>query len=156
MIRTGFLFLLLAAASAGVSAGQAGGHDGTNSTEKSKKEVLKVEQELNSALLKNTGSALDRLLADEMVWLTSSGEMLTKSQVLDEIRAGKQSEFSIHAADKQISVHGDTVIIYSNAKGRAAGTVKDESSISRVTEVFVKLGGQWRLVAFGETLVAKP
>jgi len=155
-MRAGLGVLLLAVASVGVFAGQAGSHDEASSVERSKKEVLKVEQELNHAVLKNTGSTLDRLLADEMVWLTSSGEMLTKSQVLDEIRAGKQSEFSIRADDKQVSVHGDTVIIYSNSKGRASVTAKDGSSTSRVTEVFVKLGGHWKLVAFGETFVAKP
>lgn len=156
MMRAGLFFLLIAAASGGVSAGQPSGLDKASSVERTKKEVLKVEQELNRAVLKNTGSTLGRLLADEIVWLTSSGEMLTKSQVLDRIGAGKQSEFSIHSEDKQVSVHGDTVIIYGDVKGRASGTLKDESSTSRVTEVFVKLGGQWKLVAFGETFVAKP
>lgn len=118
---------------------------------KAKEEVLRIEDEANQAVRNRSSSRLESLFADEMVWLTSRGEILTKPQVLDDIRSGKQAGLSEKTDDKQLHVHGDTVILYTTTKPQAGS--KEESSPRMTTTVFVKKDGLWKIVAHGETVV---
>src|SRR5450755_2465811 len=93
-MRRVFIVLVLTVAGMGVSSGKAAEHADANSNDKTKKEVLKVEQELQQAILKDATNILDRTFADEMVWLTSTGRFLTKSEVLADIHSRNLLEFS--------------------------------------------------------------
>jgi ketosteroid isomerase-like protein len=147
------VLLLLTFAWTGVSAGQSVEHSDTSFVEKNKKEVLKVEQELDHAVLKNATETLSRLLSDEVVWLTPTGEFLTKAQVLADIHPG---EFSSKTGDSQLSVYGNTVVVYSTTKAGEEKASKKEMPPKRITDVFVKEGGQWKLIAHGATFVSQP
>jgi ketosteroid isomerase-like protein len=122
-----------------------------NSVSKAKEEILKIADEANQAVRNRSSVRLDGLFADEMVWLTSRGEILTKPQVLDNIRSGKQTGLSEKTDDKELHVHGDTVILYTTTKPQAGA--KDKSSPRMTTTVFVKEDGLWKIVAHGDTVV---
>ena len=147
------ILLLLTFAWAVVSSAQSIDQSDASLVAKNKKEVLKVEQELDHAVLKNATDALSRLLSDQVVWLTPTGEFLTKAQVLADIHSG---EFASKSDDRQLSVYGNTVVVYSTTKPGEEKASKKETPSKRVTDVFVKEGGQWKLIAHGGTFVAQP
>jgi ketosteroid isomerase-like protein len=147
------ILLLLTFAWTGISSGQSVEHSDTSLATKNKKEVLKVEEELDHAVLNNATDALGRLLSDQVVWLTPTGEFLTKAQVLADIHSG---EFSNKSGDRQLSVYGNTVVVYSTTKAGEEKASKKETPAKRITDVFVKEGGQWKLIAHGGTFVTQP
>src|SRR5579872_2261372 len=139
----------------GVPVGLGAQEKHAKSVEETRKEVFTVEQELRHAVRQDTEDTLDRLLADHMVWLAASGEILTKTQVLANIRSGDRTGLLIRADDRQLHVYGNTAVIYSTTRGGHRSTGTDEMSPRKVvTEVFVNQGGQWRLVAYGATFFA--
>jgi len=119
------------------------------SVSKAKDEVLTVEEEANQAVMNRNSGTLDGLFADEMVWLTSRGEILTKAQVLENVRSGKQTSLWKKTDDRQLHVHGDTVVLYITMKPQVGS--KDDSE-RMTTTVFVNESGRWKIVAHGETV----
>jgi hypothetical protein len=154
-MRRVFIVLVLTVAGMGVSSGKAAEHADANSNDKTKKEVLKVEQELQQAILKDATNILDRTFADEMVWLTSTGRFLTKSEVLADIHSRNLLEFSFKSNDSHVTVYGNTVVLYRTTKGQDKGAGKNETPPRTVTDVFVKQDGQWKMVAHGATFMAQ-
>ena len=134
-----------------VATGICQGTGDAKSVAKTKEEILKIEDEANQAVKTRNSSRLDSLFADELVWLTTRGEIVTKPQVLDDVRSGRQTGLLDKTDDKQLHVHGDTVILYTATKPQAGS--KDGKSPRMTTTVFVKKDGLWKIVAHGETVV---
>jgi hypothetical protein len=76
--------------------------------------------------LKNDTNALDRTFADQMVWLTSTGQLLSKAEVLADIRARDLAEYSFESNDDELRVYGDTVVLYRKALGNEKDANKSE------------------------------
>lgn len=149
--RQTLCFLLLVISLTGLGMCQAVEKDEQNSDSNAKEQVLKIADEANQAVLNRSTSTADGLLADEIVWLTSRGEILSKAQVLANIQSGKQTRLSEKSDDNQLHVHGDTVILYATTKPQSGS--KEQASPRMTTTVFVKEGGRWKIVARGETVV---
>jgi ketosteroid isomerase-like protein len=119
-----------------------------------KAEVVKVEAERNDAIMKGDIATLDKMYSDEIDWINPSGELLTKSQVLDHLKSGEQKFFSIKHTDRQMHVYGDSVVVmtvYTRSTVRYKGKTSD--SPRRFTNVFVKQNGRWMLVVHHATPV---
>jgi hypothetical protein len=154
-MRRVVLFLVLTVTGMGLYSIKAAGQVDAGSAEKTKTEALKVEQELSQAVLKDDTNTLDRICADEMVWLTSTGQFLNKAEVLADIHARNLTEFWIKSDEKEIHIYGDTVVIYSKAKGQNKDANKNEMQPRTMTDVFVKRDGKWKIVAHGATVIAQ-
>jgi hypothetical protein len=125
-----------------------------NSIEEVKKEVLKVEDDRLQAPLNRQREVLERIYADELVWILPTGELLTKAQVLAMNIPAKPRRFSIiKEEDRRLHVYGNTVIMtaYTASETRYVG--KAYNHPRRMTNVYVKLDGQWQLVAHQGTLI---
>jgi hypothetical protein len=146
---------MLALAGMGSSGGKAARRAETNSSDKTTKEVLKVERDLQQAVLKGDTKTLDQTLANEMIWLTSKGRFLTKSEVLAAIQSGNSVEFSFNSDDNQLNAYDQTVVVYRTTKEQVKDTDKNGPPARTVTDVFVKQDGQWKMVAHGSTVVAQ-
>jgi ketosteroid isomerase-like protein len=147
--RTALLVMLVASLLAtGICQGT---EQDAKSVAKTREEILKIEDEANQAVKNRNSGRLDSLFADELVWLTTRGEIFTKPQVLDDVQSGKQTGLLDKTDDKQLHVHGDTVILYTATKAQAGS--KEERSPRMTTTVFVKKDGLWKIVAHGETVV---
>jgi ketosteroid isomerase-like protein len=124
-------------------------------TEQIKKEILKVEEERAQALEKGDLAVLDRILADDYVYVNVFGELSNKAGRLGTTRSGVSKHESLTEDDFQLHVYGDTVVM----TGRASGLVKYRGKINnkarRFTNVYMKQGGQWRLVAHQATTIAE-
>lgn len=126
----------------------------SESKEEIQKQILAVDKERYEAMEKRDMAALDRLHADGLVFINTKGRMLNKAQYLEEIRSGNLKFLSVDIDDYHWGFYGDTVIM----NGRAKSTVEYHGVVNkrprRFTSVFIKLQGQWRLVAHQATIIA--
>jgi hypothetical protein len=118
------------------------------------KAILAVDNERYEAMQKKDMAALDRLHADGLVFINTKGRMLNKAEYMEEIRSGNLKFLSVETDDYKFCIYGDTVIM----SGRAKSVVEYHGVVNkrprRFTSVFIKMQGQWRLVAHQATLIA--
>ncbi|MGB8061881.1 MAG: nuclear transport factor 2 family protein [Candidatus Sulfotelmatobacter sp.] len=133
--------------------GQGGGEfHGT----KSDSEVVVLRDKIRTAIRSRDISKLKPALADDIVWLTPDGEFITKAQVLDGIASGNVQDLSVEPTEGYFKDYGDTVVFFGTATSRNAIEESGSSTqhdTKKTTEVFVKLGGEWTLIAHGATMV---
>ena len=118
------------------------------------KAILAIDNERYEAMQKRDMAAMDRLHADGLVFINTKGRMLNKAEYLEEIRSGNLKFLSVETDDYTFCIYGDTVIM----SGRAKSVVEYHGVVNkrprRFTSVFIKMQGQWRLVAHQATLIA--
>jgi len=123
------------------------------SADELKKEIVKVEDERNAAIMKGDVATLDKMYSNEIAWTNPRGELLTKSQVLDHLQSGEQKFFSIKHSDRQFHFYGNTAVmtVFTTSSVRYKGKTSDAPR--RFTNVFVKENGSWHLVVHQATPV---
>lgn len=125
------------------------------STAEVEKEVLKVEEERDQALQHRDVATLDRIYADELVFVNTRGQLFTKAQRIADIGAGKVEYFAYKQGDYSFKIYGSTVIM----TGRTSSIVKFQGRVNQIprqfTNVYIKANGSWRLVAHQATPIAE-
>jgi ketosteroid isomerase-like protein len=119
------------------------------------KVIIGLEERLARAWVKGNRRTIEQLLAEEWTVTDPSGRMLTKQQVLDETFASTERQIdSMQIDDVMVRVYGGDVAV---ATGRttASGSYQGQSAsvVLRFTDVFVRRGNQWRVVASQGTMV---
>ena len=122
--------------------------------EEAKRQVLKIEDDLNQAILARDTEVLDRIFAGDMAW-TARGALLNKAQVLADFRSGNLHFNALKHDDIRLRVFGSTVVVtgYSTSSLQYQGKVSNGPRL--FTSVYVKLDGRWQLVAHQVTDLAK-
>ena len=119
-------------------------------------EVLKTEAARDEAMQKADMAVLNRIYADNVVIVNTRGVHLTKAQRLADFQSGDLKFLSFDQGDYTFHSYGDTVIL----NGRANSAVQFHGKINRVprkfTLTYIKLNGEWQLVAQNETLIDQP
>ena len=124
------------------------------------KEILRLSAAQNQAA--GTGDSdnvtRDRLFADDIMWMSSTGHVQTKDEFLTGVRANfaKNPKRTVNTHDDfTVRRFGDTII----QLGRST-TINDNGSAGprrRYLNVFMNRGGQWWFVAHGATpIVSAP
>jgi ketosteroid isomerase-like protein len=124
------------------------------SVHETENEVLKVERERDRALQERDIPVLDRIYSDQLVFVNTRGQLFTKAQRLADIGGGKVEYFAYDQGGYSYQVYGDTVVM----TGRTSSVVKFQGRVNKIprqfTNIYVKMGGQWRLVAHQATPIA--
>ena len=149
MIRRMLLLPLLAIAVVGVARAQEAASSEAD-------QVLKADEARTEVLQKGDADGVARYLTDDVAYANEKGEILSKTQVLDNLRSRKQKFLSFKHDDVHVTVHGDTGIV----TGRSTSVVEYQGQVSRhprrFMNVWVKQGdGQWLLAAHAETAIAE-
>lgn len=111
------------------------------------RDVLKVNSEYSEALIRADVAALGRLVADDFISTTPTGEVFDKAQSLARIKSGELTFDSGKDSDVRVRVYGDTAVVTGlwTSKGQMMG--KPFENKERYTITFVKRGGRWQVVA---------
>lgn len=130
------------------------GHE-SESVRQTENEVLKVEQQRDRGLQDRDVRMLDQIYSDELVFVNTRGQRFTKAQRLADLGAGKVEYFSYHQGDFDYHVYGNTVVM----TGQTSSVVKFQGRVNQIprlfTNTYIKIGGQWRLVAHQATPIAQ-
>jgi ketosteroid isomerase-like protein len=118
--------------------------------------LMKMEHDALAALLKKDTAAFGRIFADDAVLITPDGTPQTKSQLLADVKSGDLVIESSEMSDMKVRAYGDAAVVtyMTNDKGKYKG--QDIAGRYRWTDVFVRSGGTWHIVASQGTQIPPP
>ncbi|MEH2453625.1 nuclear transport factor 2 family protein [Nostoc sp.] len=116
-------------------------------------ELENLEVELREAMLRNDITALDRLLADEVIFTDPQGSVIDKVEDLSLHQSGNLVVTSYETDELIVRVFGSTAI--TNLKVRLTGLFKGESfsGVYRYTRTYLKQNEQWQIIADQATAI---
>lgn len=114
-----------------------------------RREIFQLEETWRDAILKGNINALDGLLADDYLAITSSGTLQTKEQTLAYLRSGQLHFTSLQLFDRKVRFYGKTALVTSMAEARGTTPEGVVSGRYRYTRVYVQNPkGEWKIVSF--------
>ena len=135
--------IVLLASAFGQSANQ---QNSENSS--SEREVREAIEKYKTALLRRDVAALEKIWADDYVFVNASGEVLTKQQRLANIKSGATALDSINEDENlAVRVYQNSAVTTNRVtiKGQYSG--QSVSGQYRSTMVWVKSSAGWQLVS---------
>jgi len=118
--------------------------------------LMKMEQEMADALVKNDVSVWDKYSADNSVFTDPGGMVMNKAETMAMFKSGDLKIESTKIGDMKVAMYGDTAIVTYKTTDKLTVKGKDMSGEYRWTDVFAKVGGKWKLVAGQGTRVMGP
>lgn len=118
------------------------------STSADEKAVLDAEKRRFDAQVSKDYAMLEKVLADDLVYTHSHGGTDGKQAYIQSIRDGKSNYGSIEPQEQKVRVYGNTAVI----NGVCLIKMNNNNTLTdlklRYTDVYVKKGGQWQMVAW--------
>jgi ketosteroid isomerase-like protein len=105
-------------------------------------------QAFNEALKAQDLDALSRLYADDYMLVRPDGSVLSKEDVLRDLRDGGLIFRSIEMTDVNVRIHGATALLTAESRTVAARRGAQTDAHFRLVAVYVADGGGLRLVHF--------
>ena len=117
--------------------------------------IKALTEQLRHASLKGDAATLDKLLADDYIWIDSVGMTRTKADALEGFKSGKLKYEALEFSDIKVRVYGDTALVNATANSKGHFGDREFSGQYRNVRVWVKRKGQWQIVSFQATRVAQ-
>jgi ketosteroid isomerase-like protein len=118
-------------------------------------EVRQMIQKYRSALLQRDIPMLEKIWADDYVFVNASGEVLTKAQRLSNLKSGATSLDSINQEENiSVRVYQNSAVVTSRVTLKEKYSGKQISGQYRSTLVWVKGPAGWQLVSNQLTALA--
>jgi ketosteroid isomerase-like protein len=108
----------------------------------SRDEVSNAEKALAAARAANDAAALDRLTADDFIWVRPTGAVTGKKELLEDLTAGRLAKYDFDG-EQRIRIFGDSAVV-TGARVLHVGAVDRKIM---VTNVWVRKEGQWQRVS---------
>ncbi|MDQ3917108.1 MAG: nuclear transport factor 2 family protein [Acidobacteriota bacterium] len=146
------LFLLAAVAWLFAPASAQTKHGNAHDDSADEKEILRLEDVLVRAWLKNDTKTISSIVADDFQYWSFKGLRRGKSNLLRNVARSEEGETKVE--DPEVRVYGDAAVFTAritdsgkHANGEAFTTK------TCITTVFVRRDGRWQMVADHETLI---
>ena len=116
-------------------------------------QIVDLERQWQKAALADDIPAMDKLLSDDYLGITATGEVLTKTQQLDRMRDRKFMITKLETSELKIKLIGNIAIVTSLAQVEgASGDNEPLHGAYRYTRVYQRLGGNvWKVTNFEVT-----
>ena len=105
-------------------------------------------QEFNAALLRHDLDALSRLYADDYMLVRPDGSVLSKAEVLRDLRDSGLVFKSIEISNVNVRRYGQTALLTGDSRTATSRFGKETQAHVRLVAVWVAEGGQVRLAHF--------
>ena len=115
----------------------------------------KLEQDWGDAIQRHDAGFLERLEADGYTYTGPDGAISHKADDIAGARAGFARIDSFKHRDLKIQVYGESAVVTGATTLKATAGDADISGDFRWTDVFVKHGGQWQVVASQATAISR-
>ena len=142
---------------AAVSHAFAQGHPHREHKGAERAQIVALEQEWQKAALADDLPAMDKLLSEDYLGITATGEVLTKTQQLDRMRDRKFMLTKLDISDTRIKLIGNIAIV--TCLAQVEGTSEDETlhGAYRYTRVYQRLSDKvWKVTNFEVTAASRP
>jgi len=116
-------------------------------------EVLRTDESRVKAILQGDAAALERLYADELVYIHANGRIDTKAGYLASLRSGGLTYVSLeYSPAPQVQITGDTAVV----TGRATIEVKNRAGqltkrVLTTTTIYARTSSGWKIVSYQGT-----
>jgi ketosteroid isomerase-like protein len=120
-----------------------------------KAEIQALDTAWSDAIVKKDGAALEKLLADDLVYAHATGIVDTKRSYIDKIMGGKQVYKSFEQRKPTINLHGDAAVTHSWVRVTGVNQAGPFDDKIMLLHVWVKKGGMWQLAGHQTTKVEK-
>lgn len=119
-------------------------------------QIKKLSDQGREAALKGDASWLEKNTTDDYTNIGGSGTMLTKSEVIELRKSGDVKYSDIQTSDSKVRVHGNTAILTATASLKGTLKGNDISGTYRISQMWLKEGGNWKLANMQSTKVQSP
>ena len=131
-----------------VAVSRAGGGDQDRNIARDEQQVLELEHAWADALVRCDASALDRIVAYEMVGTDPGGRVWDKSSYLETVKRGDFQIRTIELTDLKVRVFGDAAVATGLTVVNRTAPSGFGRGAARYTDMYVRRGGCWQCVAW--------
>jgi ketosteroid isomerase-like protein len=122
-----------------------------------KHQVEKLEEVWRTAELNGDADAMAKLLSDDFVGISMTGQVVTKTQQLDRMRSQKMVLTRIDLTDMKVKLIGSTAIVTSLAEVEGTNDGVPIHGVFRYTRVYARqFSGMWKITNYEATRVGPP
>jgi len=147
----GCLLLLLPLLALGLSSSAGAQH---HAPKLAREQIQNLEQQWRTATLAGDASAMDKLLAEDYVGISWTGQVNTKAMQLDRIRTRTVVVQQMDLSDTKIKVVGPVAIVTTRATVKGTNDGSDIAGDFRYTRVYQRVpSGGWRITNFEATRI---
>ena len=113
--------------------------------------VIDLDRQRMSAMAQKDIAALNKLIADDLVYTHSSARLDTKDSLIGAMETGRTVYTAVVPSDVKAQDLGDTVVLTGNARISVNSGGNAMNFGVRFTDVWVNKSGQWQMVAWQST-----
>jgi ketosteroid isomerase-like protein len=122
-----------------------------------KRQVELLEEEWRAAQLAGDAATMDRMLSDDYIGISVSGQVSTKAQQLDRVRSSKVVISKVDLSDMKVKLIGSIAIVTSRADVEGINESGPLRGTFRYTRVYQRLpSGTWKITSFEATRIPSP
>jgi ketosteroid isomerase-like protein len=122
-----------------------------------KRQVEALEEEWRQAQLAGDVTVMDKLLSDDYIGISITGQVNTKAQQLDRMRMHRVALTRLDLGDRQVKLIGSIAIVTSRAEVEGTNEGTPVNGTFRYTRVYQHLpSGGWKITSFEATRVPRP
>lgn len=118
--------------------------------------VRQAEVRRVRALIEADYSALDSVLADDLVYTHSTAKVDTKTSYLEPLLSGRTRYRALDASDVQVRIYGNTAVITGAMRSLALVAGRESRTHMRFTSVWVQRDTRWQMVTWQSTRIPEP
>lgn len=115
--------------------------------QKDEEAVAKAVETLKQAMIDANKSALEKIAADNLTYGHSSGLIEDKAAFVEALASGKSDFVSITLSEQTIKITGNTATVRHKLSGDAINSGTASKLNLSVLLVWIKLNGDWKLLA---------
>lgn len=122
-----------------------------------KRQVEAIEEQWRQAQLSGDVDTMDKLLSDDYIGISMTGQVNTKMQQLDRMRRHKLVLTRLDLGEMQVKLVGSIAIVTSRAEVEGSADGIPVKGTFRYTRVYQRLAsGAWKITSFEATRVPAP
>lgn len=119
--------------------------------QQAEQEIRQQETRRFEALVQGDLGTLDEILADDLTYTHASGVYESKAQFIANLKSGQVKYESLTPEDILVRAYGTTGVVTGVARVKVRVKGEPLSFQLRFTDVYVKKGGRWQMVAWQAT-----
>jgi len=122
-----------------------------------KKAVEALEEQWRKAQLAGDIATMDRMLSEDFIGISMTGQVNTKAQQLDRMRTRKLVITKVQLSDMKVKLLGSVAIVTSRAEVEGTNEGVSMKGMYRYTRVYQRLpSGEWKITSFEATRMQPP